>query len=116
MEGSLWKLIMDQTIAAWKTHLGSVIMTAMVPTVHREESLTRLRNAIITATMTTRHQKRLENTHSSDVAIPHVFQSISCAEATPCARTGLTSELVMTLSGVPGVEEWETDMIQRRVR
>ena len=87
--------------AAWIHHLTtshSALLTVVVmATVPREECLTRLSLAMVTATMITMHQNSLDLTHSSTAGIS-ACQCGKCAEATLDVKTVLILQPVMRIS------------------
>ena len=71
-----------------ETSHSAQLMNMVRATVLREECWTRLRLAMVTATMTTMPQKKLDLTHGSTVGIS-VCQCGKCAEATLNVKTVL---------------------------
>ena len=74
--------------------------------VHREECWTRLRLAMVTVSMITMPQKRLDGTHSFTAGIS-VCQCGKCAEATLDVKTVLMLRSVMRISLVSMAGEIE---------
>ena len=87
--------------AVWLSHLTtshSAMLTVLVrASVHREECWTRLSLAMVTATMITMPQNRLDMTLSSAAGIS-VCQCGKCAEATLDVKTVLMLRPVMRTS------------------
>ena len=92
---------MDPNTAAWIHHLttshSALSMNMVRESVPREECWTRLSLAMVTASMITMPQNRLELTHSSAAGIS-VCQCGKCAEATLDVKTVLMLRPVMRIS------------------
>ena len=95
-------LTLAPNTAAWLGHLttshSAILMIHMViASVHREECWTRLRLAMVTATMITTPQNRLDMTLTSTAGIS-VCQCGKCAEATLYVKMNLILRSVMRTS------------------